>query len=348
MDAMTVSERPSMTELDRNASDLTDRQRFVLDLMTEGKTNPEIASRLEVSLNGAKWHVSEILTKLGLSSREEATAYWREHQRWTSRAARGVRALSFVPLWKPALGVVLLGVGLGAIWLGTSALSTSPKQAPVEFYMEGSIFQRREGNSFKLEPVENTPHIAIKWWFQDNQHFRQQFVDGAASGFDADQVVVADGDNVTYPIDGEYLQYPLACKEIDPHRLFNGAFLGLLPDSSIDELVRRLNSQGGSFRIHAATAGHEIVLGYDTTVVEYGPTWLNAGTSGGTGRIWIEPTHMVALRNTTEGNDGSEASRAEVTKLVFDGAAPASTFEPTLPGDRAARALTCPGVNPAP
>jgi Bacterial regulatory proteins, luxR family len=47
----------------------------VLSLIREGLTNPQIAERLGVTESAAKFHVSEILSKLGVESRQEAAAY---------------------------------------------------------------------------------------------------------------------------------------------------------------------------------------------------------------------------------------------------------------------------------
>ena len=60
---------------------LTSREREVLELLRLGLTNGEIAERLGISSDGAKYHVSEIIGKLGVRNRYEASA-WPERRPW--------------------------------------------------------------------------------------------------------------------------------------------------------------------------------------------------------------------------------------------------------------------------
>ena len=115
VDSMTRPSHPDM---------LTPREQEVLALLREGLTNPQIAERLSITLDGAKYHVSEILSKLGVSSRGEAARWQPSERPWWATAA--------VPLawpWRTAnvswlatgvagVTAVLLVVGVGLLVWG--------------------------------------------------------------------------------------------------------------------------------------------------------------------------------------------------------------------------------------
>jgi len=64
----------STTQPPKLGHDLTVREREVLELMSKGQNNVEIAEKLVVSRSTVKFHVSNILSKLQSSSRTEAVA----------------------------------------------------------------------------------------------------------------------------------------------------------------------------------------------------------------------------------------------------------------------------------
>jgi NarL family two-component system response regulator LiaR len=60
--------------------DLTEREREVLGLMVEGLNNVDIAERLVISRATAKFHVSNILSKLNVTNRAEAIVLAVQHK----------------------------------------------------------------------------------------------------------------------------------------------------------------------------------------------------------------------------------------------------------------------------
>ncbi len=111
---------------------LTPREWDVLGLVREGLSNPQIADRLGIGRETVKHHVSEILSKLGVSSREEAALWQPEERRpwWTAALVplavtwRRVSAiLSIRASWAAAVAagvvflVVICGLGLMAFLL---------------------------------------------------------------------------------------------------------------------------------------------------------------------------------------------------------------------------------------
>jgi NarL family two-component system response regulator LiaR len=60
--------------------DLTDREQEVLTLVVQGQSNQQIADTLVISITTVKAHISNILSKLQVSSRTEAIAYAIKHK----------------------------------------------------------------------------------------------------------------------------------------------------------------------------------------------------------------------------------------------------------------------------
>jgi len=109
----------------RHPEVLTPRQQEVWHLLREGLTNEEIAGRLGISLDGAKYHVSEVLRRLGVDNRYDAAALEPEavaaaRPRWAWAAAPLVFAKK---LKLGALAYVASGVALGAAAVGVGLLT---------------------------------------------------------------------------------------------------------------------------------------------------------------------------------------------------------------------------------
>ncbi len=111
--------------------DWTPRQREVLDLLVRGRTNGEIANELGISLDGAKWHVSEIITRLGVDSRDEAAEYWRHRNGLRMRFTRVLQGI----FGSNVLKVVGIGAAVGAVVVASAmvifALNDSGDGSPL-------------------------------------------------------------------------------------------------------------------------------------------------------------------------------------------------------------------------
>jgi DNA-binding CsgD family transcriptional regulator len=148
---------------------LTPREWEVLRLVEDGYTNDEIASRLGISLAGAKFHVSEILGKLHLESRNEAARWYR------ARYAP-------VPLWAPlldwlrrtphkataAVGVAAIAVALAAVTaLGFAVAGTDKGDSPGEngrLQRPPSPTPAPSQAQAALEPLPPGTHDAPTFW----------------------------------------------------------------------------------------------------------------------------------------------------------------------------------------
>ena len=68
-----------MADGDKGEQALTERELFVLRLVSSGASNHEIAERLSISINTVKSHLKNILEKLQLENRTQAATYALKH-----------------------------------------------------------------------------------------------------------------------------------------------------------------------------------------------------------------------------------------------------------------------------
>jgi DNA-binding CsgD family transcriptional regulator len=111
---------------------LTPREWEVLALIREGLTNEQIAQRLGISESGARYHVSEILSKLGVESRQEA-AMWGGQLRGAAVVIAFVtRKIRPTGAMLPKAGAVIVGtaaIGLLALALGVAVMERRAGQS---------------------------------------------------------------------------------------------------------------------------------------------------------------------------------------------------------------------------
>jgi DNA-binding CsgD family transcriptional regulator len=116
---------------------LTPREQQVLDLIREGMTNEQIAERLGISFSGARYHVAEILSKLGVNSRQEA-ALWIPSPEPTGARRFGLLSGLFgriaSSMLARAAGSLAIAAGLGlllALLLGVIEMGERRQEQPL-------------------------------------------------------------------------------------------------------------------------------------------------------------------------------------------------------------------------
>src|SRR3972149_2193546 len=114
---------------------LTPREQQVLALLRQGLTNQEIADRLGISHDGAKYHVAEILSKLGVGSRLEAATWTPTPVRpgWLARIVIPVlgrvttRTAARAVVGAGLAVIVVLAIGVGIRSPGRSGARNEPQ-----------------------------------------------------------------------------------------------------------------------------------------------------------------------------------------------------------------------------
>ncbi len=337
-------------EARRREPELNERQREVLDLLVAGKTNAEIGEALGITLDGAKWNVSEILTKLGLDSREEAADYWRWRNggvRHLGRALRGV--VTGIPL-KAALasaGAFTVGVTALTIWLalaGDERAATSTH--PESFYLEASAFIGADQiNGSKLAPAAPTDpraenRLTLRWWYLDADHSRREFEVLTPSLDRQTRVEVYDGKE-RWSYDGARNRYAEDPLPIPRQPMGLPDIIGPVGAGGIDDFVNRFGTPGdvvewrrtGSSKLLGRSV-ETIELQLSRTTGSVAPGAPATTTDAPITRLWFDPWTRFVLKYERSGNPGVIV---EVTKLE-DGAAIPSEKLRFIPPPGAVRA----------
>jgi DNA-binding CsgD family transcriptional regulator len=141
----------------RMASQLSPRQREILDLVAEGRTSKEIAVELGISESTVKWHLANAFERLGASSRAEAVARAIRSNgavvvtEPTARVRPGAQArVAWPRLVAIAIAIAIAGALLGGATLATLRLGPAPLESPTTPPANGP-----DGN-----PIPSPPPIA--------------------------------------------------------------------------------------------------------------------------------------------------------------------------------------------
>jgi DNA-binding CsgD family transcriptional regulator len=112
---------------------LTPRESEVLTLLRQGLSNQEIAYRLGISRDGVKYHVSQILSKLGVESREEAAVWTAPStpRRWLPAFLAPAKLFSLKTLGAAVIAVALGGLALLALGVLASERSSGTASGPI-------------------------------------------------------------------------------------------------------------------------------------------------------------------------------------------------------------------------
>lgn len=315
-------------------AELTDRQREVLRLIARGKTNPEIAEVLGMTLAGAKWHVSELLSKLGLDSREAAAEFYSWNKSPRRRVARSLRAVTGISLSKLGLGAAttVLVVGAGtALFLATSddPPDLGPAEPGLPFYMEAT-FTRTEQHF--------STAAARRYWYEDSSHQRIErdtpTFTRSDPGFKIEfgppetRASLLDGDRIWRQFGSTYRGDPIDTLPV-PARYLDGTELGPIPYATFDQYADSMRNGTNELSVKDAHLfGQRVKLITSTSRDDSGQPVFSE-------RRWVDPTRMFVFKTVMEfGKSSERVVVTETMKLIRYGEhQPAGQFVWTPPPD---------------
>ncbi len=287
---MTANTRPNFRYAHTQEHQLSKRQREVMRLVADGHTNSEIAERLGISLDGAKWNVSEILGKLGLSTREEIAEF--------AQSSGGVprfAAFKWLPasLLKPVPLIAFFAVAAVAVGLlGVMQFTGADDQVDdaSAFYLEGLIDSPDDAGS--------TTRTVVRYWYLNEDTYHIELAEEQPIPGPSLTIRVEDG--IVTLIDaraGAFVRGKFADLKPGQRAMLEGALTGQLGPAradSIDAFVARLQGwaldQGSQVNVGDS---QEVPLagGITVTTIEIRPS--NPATPDGTERVDTDLTYLV-------------------------------------------------------
>ncbi|HEX5478516.1 MAG TPA: LuxR C-terminal-related transcriptional regulator [Dehalococcoidia bacterium] len=142
---------------------LSERRKRILDGIVEGKSNPVLAEELGLTLDGIKWHVSEMLGELGLSTRQELAGWWREERRKSAPIVTPIGHVRAMLRWgtRVALAGVITGTAVFGIWCAATRKNAAPPPA-ASAGASALAFVTVDGAAEGDDPADAVSHLYIE------------------------------------------------------------------------------------------------------------------------------------------------------------------------------------------
>jgi DNA-binding CsgD family transcriptional regulator len=332
----------------RHPDVLTPAEWRVLEHLREGITNAEIAVRLGITPDGVKYHVSNMLAKLGLPDRT-ALAAWQPRAARLEIPGRGVLRALFTLKVASILGGSVLIVGAAAA-LALAALSLLPGESddtsqaiatptpgppavgtvlhPASFVFTQSFWSsgRLPGDN-RIGETRSTGRV---WYRSPGQWRAESTIEHPPNPSITSAEVISGGRIWQWTSDTQTVQE-------NPGSIPEPGDAG----GKIGELSRfgatDMDALQALWRIcySPVYAGEETVAGRATLVFDLGATRCPSASApdlNGPTRLWVDRETLFTLKSVVLATDGSVAMRSEISAIRYDVDLPDDLFQPLVAG----------------
>lgn len=238
-------------------------------------------------------------------------------------------------------GLIAVLVGLVAI-VSIGCTSSSGEVVPGSFYLEASItvIDDRDGAAHAEVTTQ------VRWWSESTDRWRWEIdQSGADDSSGGGAISLSDGETVWFyslQTNSYQRRQPFALPETFVATPFPASVLfGPANQATLDDLAAEFLSRADD----VVLASSDEVLGVETALLEYRPTWRSSSStatldasgsqtgtvaaddSGGVGRMWVDEDRMFILRHEIDDGSNMQYALVEVTRVDFDTAFDDDRFE---------------------
>ncbi len=168
------------------AAHLTEREREIAGLLQSGLTNGEIAEQLGITFTTAKWHVSQVLSKLGAERREEVgprlAALAEDRMARRSGGRRRMWTFGWLGLAK-GLGLATVALPVAALSVAGVVILRNGADGAVPAILEPSITVAEPSVGATANVIRSTPQAHTCDWEYGQQHINDGPLDHSGCDF---------------------------------------------------------------------------------------------------------------------------------------------------------------------